>query len=1454
MKKILLFILLICSTVAGKSQTWLFGYFGTTSSAFISIAGSPLATEVTAIETDDETAMGIPIGFTFNFCGVPYSTVSACSNGWISLSMTPATYCVEWLNSATTIDDGNATAGTLPGTGAGWLMPYWDDLDGSSGHAYYATTGSFPNRVFIFEWNNWAATSPGTGHLSFQVKLLESTNQIIFNYGPPSTFSGCSATIGIANHNLLEDWDTMYGVGPGDGPELSPFYDHLAASPSPNCLLEWTPFPCTMLPVTGVLTTCTGGTTTLADATTGGTWVSSNTAVATVNATTGVVTGVTAGTATISYMTTVLCYATAVVSVSALPPIVGSLELCQGATGTISSAAPDGVWSTGITGIADITSSGTVNGLLAGATPVTYTTPDGCFTTAELTIDPTPAPITGSLTACTGITVPLGSSPAGSTWSSSVAATATIDPISGLVSTIAPGTTTIAYTNSFGCAQTAVMTVIATVPSITGAGITCVGSTTLLNNTVSGGVWSSSGNASADPVSGVITGMASGTATVTYSFGGACFSTKEVTINAAPSAILGAYVLCPTFTANLTNSVGGGTWSSSNSNISVDLTSGIATGNTGGTAIVTYTYPASSGSCMVTTVMTVNPNPNPITGTLTTCEGLTTTLSTTTPFVTWSSSNTAIATVGSSSGIITGVVAGTASITTSKGGCSINVIVTVNPLPAAIGGTLTVCSGSTTILSDVTTGGTWTSNNIPVAFISGPGPGVIGGSNAGTATISYTLTTGCYRTAIVSVNPLPSAISGNSSICVGNTTTLTSSAGGTWSSSIPAFGTVSSSGVVTGIAAGITTISYILSATGCYRTKMETINPSPEPILGSTVLCSATTTILSDASAGGTWSSLSPLVASVTSTGLVTGGSAGIATINYTVATGCIAAIIMTVNEAPSAIITPLGDTALCPGDFVELTGTATAGATYQWYESASAIPGATSSTYLTYMPGSYQVQETIATGCSAMSVPMSVSVVPATASISAPAGTSGCSGTGVLLDGTATPGFNYQWTLGSVPIAGATNASYVVTTSGDYVLVISNSTGCSATSLPEAVTINPSPSGVVTLSGPLAVCLGNTVTMMADPGCTYQWHNASGSIAGATSVSYTTGIAGSYWVVATNASGCSATSVTSNVVVNPLPDATVSHPGGNTVFCAGGSVHLFAVPGPGFAYQWYNGVTAITGATNDNYTASVAGSYKVRVTDPATGCTNITSAGTAVTVISSPTVIPLTPARFCWGGNSILSTSVSSAGSAVEYQWFLNTVAIPAATNSTYSATVPGLYSCSISVPASCIATTSAIPVYENPLPDPIVTYDGTMFHVQSYYVTYQWYKGSVMIPGATTSSTPAISNGSYKVNVTDTNGCQSMSTFYVLTNWNGHSTEVTTANKSNVKVYPNPANMLVHVESDVQVHVVITGLEGKQLITTELVKDIDISKLVNGAYLVIVYNNDNEIIKVDRLLKFSE
>ncbi len=243
--------------------------------------------------------------------------------------------------------------------------------------------------------------------------------------------------------------------------------------------------------------------------------------------------------------------------------------------------------------------------------------------------------------------------------------------------------------------------------------------------------------------------------------------------------------------------------------------------------------------------LTINSLPNAITGPNAVCVGSTIDLDNTTAGGTWSSSNPGRATVNSSTGVVTGVSAGTTSIRYTLGtGCFRAVTVTVNGLPNNITGTTSVCVGSTTTLANTTPGGTWSSSDTAVATINSSG--VVTGVAQGTSEIRYTLGTGCYRAVTVTVNSLPGVITGTTSVCVGSTTTLSSSpAGGTWSSATPARATVNASGVVTGVSAGTVTISYTLG-TGCYRSVTVTVRPLPT-LTGATqaAICSGSAATIS---------------------------------------------------------------------------------------------------------------------------------------------------------------------------------------------------------------------------------------------------------------------------------------------------------------------------------------------------------------------------------------------------------------------------------------------------------------------------------------------------------------------------------------------------------------------------------------------------------------------------------
>ena len=320
--------------------------------------------------------------------------------------------------------------------------------------------------------------------------------------------------------------------------------------------------------ISGTQEVCTGATTTFAVSgnSASGTWSSSDTNVAIVNAS-GEVTAVGAGTATISY--TVVgtggctdAVATRTVTVTN-PPIAGTIsgtqEVCTGATTTfaVSGNSASGTWSSSDTNVASVNASGEVTAVGVGTATISYTVAGtgGCTdAVATRTVTVTNPPIAGTISGtqevCTGATTTFavsGNSASG-TWSSSDTNVATVNA-SGEVTAVGAGTATISYivAGTGGCTDAvAIRTVTVTNPpiagTISGTQEVCTSNTTtftIFGNSATG-IWSSSDtNVATVSTSGVVTAVAPGSATITYTVAGSggCLdatTTRVVNVNSVP--------------------------------------------------------------------------------------------------------------------------------------------------------------------------------------------------------------------------------------------------------------------------------------------------------------------------------------------------------------------------------------------------------------------------------------------------------------------------------------------------------------------------------------------------------------------------------------------------------------------------------------------------------------------------------------------------------------------------------------------------------------------------------------------------------------------------------------------------------------------------------------------------------------------------------------------------------
>ena len=359
-------------------------------------------------------------------------------------------------------------------------------------------------------------------------------------------------------------------------------------------------------------------------------------------------------------------------------------------------------------------------------------------------------------------------------------------------------------------------------------------------------------------------------------------------------------------------------WSSSNTSVAT-VSDGTVTAKGVGTTTITATAGGKSATCTVTVTPILVSSITLSSSTASVNVGSTVTLTATaTPTnaadktVSWSSSNTGVATV-SSTGVVTGVASGMATITaTANDGSGVTASCTVTVSNVAVTGvtlnktTLSLVNGNSETLTatvapanatDKTV--SWSSSNTSVATVS---DGTVTAKGVGTTTITATAG-GKSATCTVTVTPiLVSSItlsSSTASVNVGSTVTLTATATPTnaadktvsWSSSNTGVATVSSSGVVTGVASGTATITATANdGSGVTATCSVTVNNnSVQSIslnkslfaltIGSTEVLTASITPIDATDKSVTWSSTKASVASVSSRGKVTALAVGSTTI-----------------------------------------------------------------------------------------------------------------------------------------------------------------------------------------------------------------------------------------------------------------------------------------------------------------------------------------------------------------------------------------------------------------------------------------------------------------------------------------------------------------------------------------------------------------------------------------------
>ena len=466
-------------------------------------------------------------------------------------------------------------------------------------------------------------------------------------------------------------------------------------------------------------------------------------------------------------------------------------------------------------------------------------------------------------------------------------------------------------------------------------------------------------------------------------------------------------------------------------------------------------------------------------------------------------------------------------------------------------------------------------------------------------------------------------------------------------------------------------------------------------------------------------------------------------------------------NTGPPANITAGGPVAFCQNDSVTLDAGFVTGLTYQWTLNGTPLPGATAAVHKAKLPGNYSVKVATGANCFTFATPLAITVHPnpiaQAITLNSPVF---CQGDSVVI--VANPGFSYQWQQAGVNVPGAVNDTLGIKTSGNYRVVVTDANGCHSTSNAIITTVNALPAATVTPAGTNAICVNDSLALQANTGAglSYQWYFNNAVIAGASAAGYKAGLAGNYSVQVTDANSCRSVSATTNLVVNPLPDAATAI-SGDTVFCQGKNVVISATSGAAnLAYQWLINGNSVSGSTA-SYTAVTSGSYKVILINTVTGCRDTSR---AVKVVANPlpasNITAATPLTFCDGDSVVLQTN---AASGLTYQWTRNGI-LQHVSTAKYTARFDGVYAVTVTDTNGCFTTSGLQTVTVNPVPSATITYtsplvfcDGGAVVLTAFTgsgLTYQWYKDG-QSQGITTYSNIVYQSGQYTVVQTNGYGC---------------------------------------------------------------------------------------------------
>lgn len=536
---------------------------------------------------------------------------------------------------------------------------------------------------------------------------------------------------------------------------------------------------------------------------------------------------------------------------------------------------------------------------------------------------------------------------------------------------------------------------------------------------------------------------------------------------------------------------------------------------------------------------------------------------------------------------------------------------------------------------------------------------------------------------------------------------------------------------------------------------------------------------------------------------------------------GCTATdeVTVTVTGSVLSAVISSSDLQVCAGAAIRLSAVASGGTgNYQYEWSADGVSFSTQQrpTVTPAAPTTFTVKVT--DGISTVEGQVSVNVLPVP---TANAGADQQIRIGQSATLTATGGGTYHWNTGEqsadITVTPTQTTTYTVTVTGDN--------GCSASDAVTVVVDTRLPlEGSVSASDD-AICFGDVVQLQAKaahgngPSYTYAWtSNPAGFTSNLPDPFINPEENTRYTVVISD--GISTLSLNIDIVVHPLAPQPQITANAGTLFSSSPVNNM-----------WFYYGNPVPGATAQQFTPTLSGSYQVQVIDQ-NGCPSpLSEPYEYIALLPLTGSVSASVSAICFGDVLQLLATASNGTGQYTYLWssvpagFSSTLADPFVNPEENTRYV-------VAISDGLTVITRSIDIVVHPLaPQPQISLvSGSL--VSSSATNNQWFYYGNPVPGATGQQFTPTQTGSYQVQVLDANGCFSplSEPYEFIVSAAGEALP-----DDRWMVVPNPASESFRLLGDFDrsdYQTVLVGSTGRQVLQSANTETIDVSNLPAGMY----------------------